>query len=31
MMVEGIVINRVGNENRIEETGFIPLTNMWCP
>src|SRR5580704_1447934 len=31
MIVDGIVITSVGNENASEETGFIPLTNMWCP
>jgi len=30
-IVDGIVITSVGNENASEETGFIPLTNMWCP
>src|SRR5207248_9536165 len=28
-MVEGIVMTRVGNENTSDETGFMPLTNMW--
>jgi len=27
-MVEGMVMIRVGKEKAIEETGFIPLTNM---
>ena len=31
MMVAGIVIASVGNENASDENGFIPLTNMWCP
>ena len=31
MMVAGIVMIKVGNENISEEKGFIPLTNMWCP
>ena len=30
-MVDGIVMTRVGNENTSDETGFMPLTNMWCP
>ena len=30
-MVEGIVITSVGKENINDESGFIPLTNMWCP
>jgi hypothetical protein len=30
-MVEGIVMTRVGKEKASEETGFIPLTNMWWP
>src|SRR5579872_6070655 len=28
MMVEGMVMARVGKENASEENGFIPLTNM---
>jgi hypothetical protein len=31
MIVAGIVMISVGNEKASEETGFIPLTNMWCP
>src|SRR5580698_3918564 len=31
MIVAGMVIVRVGNENRSDENGFIPLTNMWWP
>ena len=31
MMVEGMVMTSVGNEKASDETGFIPLTNMWCP
>ncbi len=28
MIVEGMVMAKVGNENTIEEKGFIPLMNM---
>ena len=28
MIVAGIVMSNVGNENASEEIGFIPLTNM---
>ena len=28
MMVDGMVMTRVGKENASEENGFIPLTNM---
>ena len=31
MIVAGTVIANVGNENAMEENGFIPLRNMWCP
>ncbi len=31
MIVEGMVMTRVGKENASDENGFIPLTNMWCP
>jgi hypothetical protein len=30
-MVDGMVMIKVGKENANDETGFMPLTNIWCP